>query len=127
MASIAGQVVEKVNPNTGLAEKYRVVEFPVDPPNTVIRRLVPIETTDEDIPEGSRLMGKLESQGILERQSAPDRLFVGDRVRLRSAIGSNETPIDGTIDAKLKTGKFRVRFENGQSGRYEAVELVKVY
>jgi len=127
MGVVAGNVIEKVNEKTGIAERFRVVEIPVDPPNTVIRRLVPLDTTDEDIPVGSRLMNEMESRGILERQSAPERIIVGDRVRLRTALDSNEIPIDGTVDSKLKSGKVHVRFENGVSGRYETKELVKVH
>ena len=48
-------------------------------------------------------------------------------MRLRTATGSNETPVDGTVDSKYKTGKFHVRFENSTQGRYEAKDLVKVH
>lgn len=123
----SGAIVEKVDPNTGISKKFRVIEIPVDPPNTVIRRLVPLDTTDDDVPEGARLMNDAESQGILQRQSTPENIRVGDRVRLRTETGSTEAPVDGTVDAKYKTGKFHVRFENGTVGRYEAKELTKVH
>ena len=114
----------------GVTKRFRIVEIPVDPPNTIRRILVPVETTEEDIPVGARLLDERETEGHLARASRPPNILVGDTVM--RALANGETPTDkhgirGTVDAKLKGNRWRIRFENGEIEKMEAKDLLKVY
>lgn len=126
MSATAEKIIEQPDPITGLMKKYKIVELPVDPPNTVLRKLVPIETDDGDVPIGGRMLNPYEAEGILRKQAAPQVIKVGDRVMLRTTLGSNEPPKSGTVEARLKNDKVRVRWENGTPERLETKELQRV-
>jgi len=122
------RIIEQPDPITGLLKKYKVIELPVDPPNTILRRLVPIETEDEDVPIGGRMLNSAETEGILRKQAAGTEIIkVGDRVMMRTTLGSNEVPKSGTVEARLKNNKVRVRWEDGTPERFETKELQKVH
>lgn len=127
MQSRHGETVEVQTPEG--KKLYKIVEKPIDPPNTIIRDLVPIETTEDDIPIGARLLDERETEGILARSAKPENIRVGDTVRLRTEGGLNvdNEGVKGTVDAQLTTGKFRVKWENGEKGRYTPKELAKVW
>lgn len=111
------QVVEKEG------KRYKIVEHPIDPPNTIRRTLVEVDTTEDDIPEGATLLSEQETVGLLAKQGKPERILVGDPVRLRVGDASKV----GSVKSKLKSGKFSVKWEDGTTERYEALELAKVY
>ena len=103
-------------------KKYRIVELPVDAPNSVRRILVPADTTEEETPVGSRLLDERETEGQLARAAAPDRILRGDPVRLKA-----DTLKYGTVTAILKSGKVSVKWDGGMVDRYESTELEKIY
>ena len=103
-------------------KKYRIVEQPVDAPNSVRRFLVPADTTDEETPVGSRLLDERETDGQLARQASPDVIRRGDPVRLKT-----DTLKIGTVVALLKSGKVTVKWDGGLQDRYESIELMKIY
>jgi len=114
-------------------KRFKIVEQAVDPPNTIKRTLVPVDTTENDIPVGARLLDERETQGHLARASKPDDLRVGNLVHRKLAVGESDpviiekSAIRGTIDAMLTSGHFRVRFENGEVDRFEAKDLARVW
>lgn len=111
-------------------KKFRIVELPVDPPNTIRRILVPADTEENDIPIGSRMLDVRETEGHLARASRPEDIRVGDLVRRFIPNGQEPTDQDsikGTVEAKLKEGRFRVRFENGVVDRFKNDQLAKVW
>jgi hypothetical protein len=124
-ASRHGEVIEVDSP-TG-KKRFKIIETPIDPPLTVKRELVPVETTEDDIPIGSRLLDERETDGHLARSSRPERFTVGELVRLKENLGEMPSEITGTIDAKLKGDKFRVRWSNGTVERYEAKQLTHIW
>lgn len=109
---------------------FKMVEIPVDGNNSVIRRLVPVDTTEDDVANNARLLGEREADGILARSARPERILRGDKVRLRVPVGA-ETTIDnsqvGTVEEVLRTGKLKVKWDNGKMERYENTELLKVW
>lgn len=107
-------------------KKYRMVELPIDPPLTVKRFLVPIDTTEEEIPVGARLLSEAETTGMLSRAETVENILVGDLVRLAES-SEDETRIRGTVDAKLRSGKLTVSWENGMKSRHEVKELRKIW
>lgn len=111
-------------------KKFRIVEMPVDPPNTIKRVLVPADTEENDIPIGSRMLDVRETEGHMARSSRPDDIRIGDMVRRFVPMGkepTEEDSIKGTVEAKLKEGRFRVRFENGVVDRFKQDQLAKVW
>lgn len=117
---MAEAIVEKTV--EGKKVRYKVVEFRVDGNNTVKRTLVPVDTSEEDIPVGASLLDENETSGLLIKQGKPEKLLVGDMVKLRS--NAEQT---GSITGKLRSGNFNVRWSSGEIGRYSAEELKKVY
>lgn len=103
--------------------KYKIIETQIDGNNTVKRSLVPYETGEMDIPEGSTLLDENETIGLLAKQAKPDNLLVGDMVRLKKGDNSKV----GTIKGKLKSGLYTVRWEDNTSDRYEGSQLQKMY
>ena len=103
-------------------KRFKVVERPVDPPNTVRRYLVPADTEENDIPIGSTMLDERESDGLISRGSKPDPIIIG--VRVRSNEDSKRT---GTVEAQHKSGKFKVRWEDGSVDRVEAKELRRIW
>lgn len=109
---------------------FKIVEIPIDGNTTVIRRLVPVDTTEDDIALNARLLDERETDGILARSARPEKILRGDKVRLRVAVGA-ETTVDnsqtGTIEEVLRTGKLKVKWDNGKMERYDNTELLKVW
>ena len=118
-----------VQGNTGEEKKFKIVEIPVDPPNTIRRYLVPVDTEDNDIPIGARMLDERETDGHLARSSRPDNIQVGDLVRRFVKIGQivEGASVKGTVEAKLKGDRFRVRFEDGAVDRFKLEELARVW
>lgn len=113
---------------TDIPKGFKIVEHPIDGNNTVLRKLVPVDTVEEDTPEGSILLSESESAGILSRQARPEIILKGDMVRLREGkFDTSKNVIRGTVTAKLKSGKFEVSWSDGTKGRYEAKELAVFY
>lgn len=107
----------------GIPKKYKVVEFPIDPPNTVRRVLVEVDIEEGDIPEGGILLSESEAAGLIAKQGKPENLLIGDMVRLRNGDGK----LTGSIKSKLRSGMFSVRWDNGNTEKHDAKELAKVY
>lgn len=129
MSSRHGEILE-VPTDDGEVRRFRIIEKPVDPPNTIKRELVPADTDPQDIPEGSRMLDERETDGFLARASKPDNILVGDTVRLKVPTGEVPTEkqmIKGTVDAKLVSGKFRVKWEDGSKDTYDIPQLAKVW
>lgn len=112
-------------------KKFRIVEHMVDRESNCIKRyLVPADTTEDDIPLGSRMLDERETEGHLARASRPDIINVGDAVRKKIGTGVVATEgdlVSGTVEAKLKNDRFRVRWDNGQVDRYEAKDLARIW
>jgi hypothetical protein len=110
-------------------KKYRMVEIVVDENLTKIRRLVPADTDEDDIPENAEMYSVEETEMMLRRQSRPVPLLRGHQVRLRPdpANPTMDNPVMGTIDGKMKSGKLRVKWDNGTVSRHESGELERVY
>lgn len=107
----------------------KIIEIPIDGKNTVIRRIVPSDTHEDDTPMGSRLLDERETDGILSRSSKAENIQVGDSVRLRppdNTPGFDNTEV-GTVEGKTRSGKYTVRWANGNSQRHETKELMKVW
>lgn len=125
----ASEIIEVDGPN-GTKIRKKIIELPVDPPNSIRRILVDVDTTEDDVPLGGRLLDERETEGHLARSQRPDNILVGDTVRKmvpQGTVLTEENSIKGTVEAKLKQNRFRVRFENGEVGRFEAKELSKVW
>lgn len=123
------EIVEVENAE-GEKVRMKILEIPIDPPNTVKRILVPANTKEEDTQVGSRLLDERETDGHLARASRPEEILVGDSVRLY--VPQDETPNDeqmrmGTVDAKMRSGKVRVKWETGKATLHETKELRKVW
>lgn len=108
---------------------FKMVEQPIDGNNTVRRYLVPVETTEDDISENARLLDQRETDGILARSARPEVIVVGDKVRRRPSQDTPDidTALIGTVHEKLRTGKFRVKWDDGTILRHENTELLKVW
>ena len=122
------EIIEVTSP-VGL-KRYRIVEMAVDPPNTIKRTLVPVETTEDDLPVNARLLDERETEGHLARSSKPDSILVGDMVRIKINAGepvTEESSIKGTVESILRTGMLKVRWENGKVDRYKNEQLAKVW
>src|SRR5712671_595055 len=107
--SKSGNVIDVESP-TG-KKRFRILEKAVDPPNTIKRELIEItdDTDTEDIPENSRLLDERETDGHLARAARPDNIQVGDIVTRRINPGdeiTEKSSVKGTVDAKLRSGKF---------------------
>lgn len=127
--SLKDQIVE-VTDSDGKKVRKRIVELPVDPPNTVRRYLVDADIDEDDVPIGARLLDERETEGHLARASRPDPIRVGDLVRRKIPSGEKhtlETSVKGTVDAKLKQNRFRVRFDDGKVERLKGEELQIVW
>ncbi len=125
----SGDILE-VKKEDGTIVRKKIVELPVDPPNSIRRYLVDVDTTEDDIPVGGRLLDERETEGQLARSQRPDNILVGDTVRKmvpQGTLPTEENSVKGTVEAKLKGNRFRVRFENGEVGRFENTELSKVW
>lgn len=108
---------------------FKIVELAIDPPLTIRRILVPADISEDDVPEGAILLGEDETRGIMSRQAKPVNFKVGDRVR--KAVTKENPTMDnsemGTIDAKLKSGKFRVKWETSLPSTHFSNELMMVW
>lgn len=113
----------------GVKKRYRMVEIVVDPGITIIRKTVEIDYDEEDLPEGATLLSEDETQGILSRAARPDPIEVGCHVRLAPPKGQPDfdNSLQGSIDAKLKSGGFRVKWDDGTSGRYKKEQLMRIW
>jgi hypothetical protein len=101
---------------------YKIVEHVIDGGLTVKRYLVPSDTTEDDITEGSTLLDENETKGILARSAKAEIILVGDPVRSRK-----EPELQGNVTGKLKTGKLQVRWDNGKVDRLDSGDLAKIY
>lgn len=104
-------------------KKYKIIEKRVDGNLTVRRFKVPIDTTEEDISPGDRLIDSREADGILARAQKREEIRVGDRVRLRPVEGTDPDPTLGTVEAMLTSGKIRVAWEGRSKSKHEPDEL----
>lgn len=122
-----GEIIETETPS-GEKKRFKVLELPVDPPNTVMRKLVPVETEEDEVPVGSRLLDERESDGIMARSERDEKFVVGDQVRRRvsqnaSAEEREKASVKGTISAILKNGRYRIDWDNGEKERIDGKEL----
>lgn len=110
-------------------KSFKIIEIPVDGNTTVIRKLVPEDTTEEDVSANTRLLDKRETDGVLARSARPEKIVRGDKVRLRPPSGDPtfDNSEVGTVDEVLRTGKFKVRWDSGKIERYNNTELLKVW
>lgn len=110
--------------------RYKVLETPIDPPLTVKRTLVPIDTEEEDIPEGSVLLNEYETQGLLRKSTRPENIEVGHTVRLKTPAGELEPddPAYGKVTMKGRSGMVKVRWDkNGLIEKYNPSDLQRVH
>lgn len=103
-------------------QKFKVVEHVIDS-NNVKRYLVPIDRSEDDVPTGATLLDENESKGLIARQGRLEKIVAGDLVRLKS--GKSEQR--GNVESVFKSGKLRVRWEDGSADNYLAKDLQKVY
>lgn len=110
-------------------KKFKILEQVVDQQTNCIKRtLVPINYDEDDVPEGARLLDARETEGHLARASKPDIINVGDSVTLKVNPGEEVTDrhgILGTVEAKLKEGRFRVAWADGKKTRHDLKELAR--
>ena len=112
-------------------KKFRLVEIMVDENLTKIRRLVPAETDEDDLPEGHgvEIYSVEETDLALKRQSRPPILLRGHSVRLKptpdNPISNNN--VSGSVAAIKKSGKIRVEWDNGTISTHDITELDRIY
>lgn len=106
------------------------------PGGDVIRRLVSADTDPEDLPEGSNMLSVEESRGIMRKQTKPEIIRVGDKVRRKPGKGDAEVNEEdqGYVDAQLKreadsgAKMVRVKWEKSmQSTREDPINLTKIW
>lgn len=95
-----GAVTERPKPRMVMVE----TRLPGDGNNDVLRKMVPADTDPEDVPENSKLLSREETSGILKRQTAPELIRPGDKVRLKQEVTHDtiEHSDQGYVDAILK-------------------------
>lgn len=113
-----------------------IVETPLPGGNDVLRKLVPANTDPEDIPEGATMLTPEETTGILRKQTKPEVIRVGDRVRRKPAMADEAVNEDdqGYVDAQLKRDApsgakyLRVKWEkSNQTLREDPADLHKIW
>lgn len=134
MAKEENAVMEKPKPKMVIVE----TRLPGDGNNDVLRKLVLADTDPEDIPEGSTLLSIDETKGVLRKQTKPEMIRTGDRVRRREGKSTPEVSEEdqGYVDAILKrsvegddTVKFvRVKWEkSNQTLREDPRDLRRIW
>lgn len=119
---------EDTPPEPSKKKGPRMVTIEIDQGVTVVRRLVPGDTDDDDIPEGSEILSSEETGVMLRRATKPEVIKRGHQVRLKPAPGEAvDNSTTGTVEAFLKSGKLRVKWDNGTTSRHEAKELMRIY
>lgn len=112
-------------------KKYRIIEQPVDIASGCVKRtLVPADMDEDDVPLGARLLDERETEGHLARASRPDDLNVGDPVMRKFPQGYVPTADEassGTIEARVKGGRFKVRFANGAVEKLGPDDLARIW